>query len=454
MTETLDAVPAAASADLLDDVVRAALRAGADAAEAVSADRRALSIGVRNGKLEDVEREESRDLGLRVFIGKRQATVSASDLSAATRARLVERAVAMARLAPEDPFAGLAPEDMLARGPFLDLDLFDPTERSAAELEAASVAAEAAALGVPGVSKSEGGHASWSSSDWRLVTSHGFDGRYRGTAFSLGVGVIAEKDGAMERGGESRTTRHLADLPDAESIGLEGGRRAVARTGPRKIGSTTAPVIFENRVATQVLSPLVGAIAGPAIARGTSFLKDRLGERVLPEGVDLIDDPFRPRGLGSTPFDDEGVRVERRALVENGVLTTWLLNTASAAQLGLASTGHASRGLAGPSGVSTHNLHLEPGERDLDALMRDAGSGLLITSMFGPSLNGNTGDWSAGVSGFWFENGAVAYPVSEVTVAGRLTDLYARMERGSDLRFRGGFNSPSLLFDAVAIAGK
>lgn len=454
MTETLDAAPASVSEDLLNDVVQAALRAGADAAEAVSADRRALSIGVRNGKLEDVEREESRDLGLRVFIGKRQATVSASDLSAATRARLVERAVAMARLAPEDPFAGLAPEDQLARGAFADLDLFDPTERSAADLEAASVAAEAAALGVPGVSKSEGGHASWYSSDWRLVTSHGFDGRYRGTAFSLGVGVIAEKDGAMERGGESRTTRHLSDLPDAESIGLEGGRRAVARTGPRKIGSTTAPVIFENRVATQVLSPLVGAIAGPSIARGTSFLKDRLGERVLPEGVDLIDDPFRPRGLGSTPFDDEGVRVERRALVEDGVLTTWLLNTASAAQLGLASTGHASRGLAGPSGVSTHNLHLEPGERDLDALMRDAGSGLLITSMFGPSLNGNTGDWSAGVSGFWFENGAVAYPVSEVTVAGRLTDLYARMERDSDLRFRGGFNSPSLLFDAVAIAGK
>ncbi|QYF87468.1 TldD/PmbA family protein [Brevundimonas sp. PAMC22021] len=454
MTETLDAVPAAASEDLLNDVVQAALRAGADAAEAVSADRRALSIGVRNGKLEDVEREESRDLGLRVFIGKRQATVSASDLSAATRARLVERAVAMAQLAPEDPFAGLAPEEQLARGALADLDLFDPTERSAADLEAVSVAAEAAALGVPGVARSEGGHASWSSSDWRLVTSHGFDGRYRGTAFSLGVGVIAEKDGAMERGGESRTTRHMSDLPDAESIGLEGGRRAVARTGPRKIGSTTAPVIFENRVATQVLSPLVGAIAGPSIARGTSFLKDRLGERVLPQGVDLIDDPFRLRGLGSTPFDDEGVRVERRALVEDGVLTTWLLNTASAAQLGLRSTGHASRGLAGPSGVSTHNLHLGPGERDLDALMRDAGAGLLITSMFGPSLNGNTGDWSAGVSGFWFENGAVAYPVSEVTVAGRLTDLYARMERGSDLQFRGGFNSPSLLFDAVAIAGK
>ena len=444
----------ASAADFLPDLVSAALKAGADAAEAVSSQRASLSVGVRNGSLEDVEREESRDLGLRVFIGRRQATVSASDLSEATRARLVERAVAMARLAPEDPYAGLAPEHRLARGPFVDLDLHDSSERSAAELEAAAAEAEAAALAVPGVARSEGGHASASSSRWRMVTSHGFDGEYRGSAFSLGVGVIAEKDGAMERGGEHRATRHLSDLPGAEGIGAEAGRRAVARTGPRKIASTTAPVIFENRVAMQVLSPLVGAIAGPSVARGTSFLKDKLGRRVLPEGVDLIDDPFRPRGLGSTPFDDEGVAVTRQALVEDGVLNTWLLNTAAAAQLGLASTGHASRGLAGPPGVSTHNLHLAPGERDLAGLMRDAGTGLLVTSMFGPSLNGNTGDWSAGVSGFWFENGERAWPVSEVTVAGKLTDLYARLQRGSDLEFRSSSNSPSLLFDAVAIAGK
>ncbi|MDZ4320794.1 MAG: metallopeptidase TldD-related protein, partial [Phenylobacterium sp.] len=253
---------------------------------------------------------------------------------------------------------------------------------------------------------------------------------------------------------EHRAVRHLSDLPSAASIGEEAGRRAVARTGPRKIASTTAPVIFENRVATQVLSPLLGAISGPAIARGTSFLKDRLGRRILPAGVALIDDPFRPRGLGSAPFDDEGVSVERRAIVEDGVLTTWLLNSAAAAQLGLNSTGHASRGLAGPPGVSTHNLHLEPGERDLAGLMSEAGTGLLVTSMFGPSLNANTGDWSAGVSGFWFEHGERAYPVSEVTVAGKLTDLWDRLQRGSDLEFRSSFNSPSLLFDGVAIAGK
>ncbi|PZU00081.1 MAG: modulator protein [Brevundimonas sp.] len=451
MTDTL---AAPVSTDLLNDIVKAALKAGADAAEAVSADRRALSVGVRNGGLEDVEREESRDLGLRVFVGQRQASVSASDLSPAAQARLVERAVAMARLAPEDPYAGLAPEDRLARGPFPDLDLFDATERSAEALERAAAQAEAAALAVDGVARSEGGHASWSSSQWRLVTSHGFDGAYQGSAFSLGVGVIAEKDGAMERGGESRSTRHLSDLPDADRIGRTAGERAAARVGPRKIASTTAPVIFDNRMAGQIVSPALGAISGPSIARGTSFLKDRLGQRVFAEGVTLIDDPFRPRGMGSTPFDDEGAAVEKRALFDDGVLTTWLLNSAAARQLGLQSTGHASRGLAGPSGVSTHNLHMEPGERDLEGLMADAGSGLLITSMFGPSLNGNTGDWSAGVSGFWFENGQIAYPVSEVTVAGRLTELYLRMQRGSDLEFRGGFNVPSLMFDAVAIAGK
>lgn len=444
----------AASPDILPELVAAALKAGADAAEAVTSERASLSIGVRNGALEDVEREESRDLGLRVFIGRRQATVSASDLSDKTRTRLVERAVAMAKLAPKDPYAGLAPQDRLARGPFPDLDLYDPTERSADELQATAAEAEAVALAVEGVSLSEGGHAAASSSRWRLVTSHGFDGAYHGSAFSLGVGVIAEKDGVKERGGEHRAVRHLSDLPSAAAIGDYAGRRAIARVGARKIASTTAPVIFENRVATQILSPLLGAISGPSIARGTSFLKDKLGQQVLPKGANLIDDPFRPRGLGSTPFDDEGVEVERKAIVEDGVLTTWLLNSSAAAQLGLASTGHASRGLAGPPGVSTHNLHLEPGDKDLDGLMGQAGSGLLITSMFGPSLNGNTGDWSAGVSGFWFENGKVAYPVSEITVAGKLTDLWARMVPGSDLEFRGGFNSPSLLFDAVAIAGK
>lgn len=441
-------------ADILHDIIASALKAGADGAEAVSAERAALSVGVRNGELEDVEREESRDLGLRVFVGRRQATVSASDLSAATRSRLVERAVAMARLAPEDPYAALVPAERLAKGPFADLQLHDPSERTPAELEDAARQAEAVALAVPGVAKSEGGHAGTASSRWRLVTSEGFDGVYAATGFSLGVGVIAEQDGAMERGGESRSTRWLEDLPGADEIGAEAGRRAVEKMGPRKIASTTAPVIFDRRMATQVLSPLLGAISGPSIARGTSFLKDRMGQAVLPKGVSLVDDPFRLRGMGSAPFDDEGSPVSLRNIVDDGVLTTWLLNASAAAQLGLQTTGHASRGLAGPPGVATHNLHLTPGEADQPGLMGQAGSGLLVTGMFGPSLNGNTGDWSAGVSGLWFENGEIAYPVSEITVAGNLIDLWARLVPGSDLEFRGGFNSPSILFDGVAIAGK
>lgn len=443
-----------AASELLHDLVRAALKAGADAAEAATSNRASFAIGVRNGELEDAEREESTDLGLRVFIGNQQATVSASDLSEATRGRMVERAVAMARMSPEDPYASLAPKALLARGPHADLDLYDPTERTADDLEAAAIAAEQAAMAVEGVSRSEGGDASWSTSEWQLVTSDGFVGTYRGSSFSVGAGVIAEKDGQMERGGQHRSRRHLEDVPSPEEIGREAGERAVARVGARKIASTTAPVIFENRIATQILSPLLGGISGPSIARGSSFLKDKLNQRILPAGIDLIDDPLRPRGMGSTPFDDEGVATQKRALLEDGILTTWLLNTASAAQLGMTSTGHASRGLVGPSGVSAHNVHLENGEGTLADLMSGAGTGLLVTSMFGPSLNGNTGDWSAGVSGFWFEDGIAVYPVSEVTVAGNLIELYARLQRGGDLERYGSFNTPSLLFDKVAIAGK
>ena len=439
---------------LLHDLVQDARKAGADAAEAVFADRRSLSVGVRLGELEEVEREESQDLGLRVFVGQRQAVVSSSDVSPATRARLVERAVAMARLAPEDPFAGLAPEELLSRDTGLKLDLYDDTELTAERLETLARQAEDSARSVEGVTNSEGGSASWSSGDWKVVTSSGFVGEHRGTAFSLSAGVIAADAAGMERGGEGRTTRHFEDLPLPDRVGLIAGERAVSRLGARKIDSMTAPVVIENRIAASLLSGFIGAIAGPSIARGTSFLKDKLGRQVFSAGLDLIDDPLRPRGLGSAPFDDEGVKVERRAIVQGGVLTTWLLNCASARQLGLVSTGHASRGLAGPPGVSGHNLYLSPGERSLAQLMSDAGSGLLVTSMFGPSLNANTGDWSAGVSGFWFERGEITWPVNEVTIAGDLNALYRRIVPGADLEFRGATNAPSLLIDGVAIGGR
>lgn len=438
---------------LAHELIAAALRAGADAAEAAVAERQSLSVGVRLGELEEVEREESRDLGLRVFIGKRQASVSSSDLSPKTTARLVERAVAMARLAPEDPYCGLAPDEQLMRGPLPDLDLFDPAEPSAADLEARAREAEDAARAVPGVTNSEGGAASWSGGRWRLVTSGGFEGEHHGSISSISASVIAGDGAGMERGGEGRSTRWLSDLPPPDTIGRTAGQRAVRRIGARKIASQSATIVIENRIAASMFSAFTGAISGAAVARGVSFLKDRLGQQVFSDAITLIDDPFRSRGLASAPFDDEGVRVERRALVDRGVLTTWMMNCASAMQLGLQSTGHASRSLAGPPGTGGHNLYVEPGEHDLDALLRGAGRGLLVTAMFGPSLNANTGDWSAGVSGFWFEDGEVAYPVSEITIAGSLPEIYQRLVPGSDLEFRGSINSPSLLIEGVAIAG-
>ncbi len=440
--------------NLLNDVVAAALKAGADAAEAVGANRQSLSITVRLGELEEVEREESRDLGLRVFIGRQQATVSGSDISAEARAKLVERAVAMARLAPEDPYASLADPERLARGPLPDLDLYDPAEPDPEALEDEARACEDAARAVPGVSNSQGASSSYSSSQWRLVTSGGFSGLHRASGFSLSAATIAGEGSEMERGGDYRSVRWREDMPAAQDIGVEAGKRAVQRLGARKIASTTAPVIFENRLASSLIGPLIGAISGAAVARGVSFLKDRLGQQLFARGVALIDDPHVRRGLGSSPFDDEGVANGRTAIIDDGILTTWLLNTGTAKQLDMTTTGHAARGLAGPPGVSTSNLTLQPGSRDLAGLMSDAKAGVLVTSMFGPSINANTGDWSVGCSGFWFENGVIAWPVTEITVAGNLIDIYARLVPGSDLEIRGSANAPSILVDNLAIAGK
>jgi PmbA protein len=439
---------------LLNELVSGALKAGADAAEAVVGERQSLSVGVRLGELEEVEREEARDLGLRVFIGKRQATVSGSDISPEARAKLLDRAMNMARLAPEEPYAGLAPGDRLAKGPFVELQLYDPAEPNPETLEALALAAEDAARAVPGVTNSDGGSGSWSSAQYFMVTSGGFSGRHQASSFSVYASAIAGDENGMERGGDGRSTRWQSDLPSPEAIGAEAGKRAVQRLGARKIDSQTAHVIFEDRVAMGLISPLIGAIAGPSIARGASFLKTKLHQQVFSPAITILDEPHRVRGLGSQPFDDEGVVNGDTALIDKGVLTTWLLNSASARQLGLQTTGHASRGLAGPPGVGTTNLTVQPGERDLYGLMRDAGDGLLVTSMFGPSLNANTGDWSIGVSGYWFDKGELAFPVTEITVAGNLIDIYGRLVAGSDLEYRGSRNSPSLLVEDLAIAGR
>jgi PmbA protein len=439
---------------LLEDLLASARRAGADAADAVLAEHQALSVGVRLGNLEEVEREESRDLGLRVFFGKRQASVSGSNLSPDGLSQLVERAVAMARLAPEDKYAGLAPAELLAKAPFADLELYDASEPAAEVLEAQALAIEDAARAVKGVTNSEGGNASWNSSRWIMATTEGFIAPHRVTSYSAYASVIAGDGKTMERGGEGRSVRWRADMPPVEEMGQEAGRQAVSMLGARKIKSTTAPVIFENKIASALLRPLVGAISGSSVARGVSFLKTRLGEPVFAKGVRIYEEPHRLRGLGSAPYDDEGLPTQARDIIDDGVLTTWLLNMASAAQLNMTPTGHASRSLADPPSVGAHNLTVQPGETDLAGLIAGAGKGLLVTSMFGPSLNANTGDWSVGVSGFWFESGEIAHPVNEVTVAGNLNDLYARMIPGSDLEFRGSTNAPSLLIDKVAIAGQ
>ena len=444
---------ASSTEDLLHSLIESTLRAGADAADARVSDNASLSVEVRNGELESVEREESRGLSLRALVGRRQAHVSGTDLSPTALKAMSDRVVAMARLAPEDKWCGLpdASEITSAR-PDLQLESDDTPE--APELERRARDMEAAMLAVPGVKQSDHSGASWSTAKSWFAASNGFAASKSSGISSLGAVAISERDGAMERDYESRSERRRAKMPTPESIGKEAGERAVARLGPRKIDSQTAPVIFHRRLSNRLLGALIGAISGPAIARGTSFLKDRMGKPVFAPGVDIIDDPLRIGGFGSRAFDGEGRPVQSTALIKDGVLTQWLLNGPAARQLGLKPNGFSSMGFGDPPGVSPSNLDIQPGKRTLDELMADAGSGLLVTDMFGPSLNPNTGDYSVGVSGFWFENGQRAYPVSEVTVAGDLSSMFLRAIPGSDLEIRGSTNSPSLLIDGLALAGR
>lgn len=449
--------PDTAGLERLSDLIQAAKAAGADAAEAVFAESRALSVGVRKGEVETVERDETSDLGLRVFVGQRQAVVSVSEFSPATLSRVVERAIAMARLAPEDPYASLADPTRLYR-PQPDapqLDLFDATELSAEALQDRALAIESAGLDLSPALQSDAASAGYTRNRWMMLTSDGFEGGQDSSLFfQSGRFIATGDDGQMERDGEGRSVRFAADLPDVAEIGRTAAERAMAALGARKIETQKSPVIFDRRVARSLIAPFLGAISGSMIARGSSFLKDRLGQKLFGNGIEIIDDPLRVRGLGSSLFDDEGVTATRQALIEHGVLTTWLLNTAAARQLGMTSTGHASRGLAGAPGIGAHNVTLSAGAETPAALMKAAGKGILITSMFGPSLNNDTGDWSAGASGFAFENGEIAYPVNEITVAGNLIDIYARLVPASDLEIRGTLDTPSLFVDALSIGGK
>jgi PmbA protein len=359
----------------------------------------------------------------------------------------------MARTAPEDPFCGLAPEDRLARPPFKELDLGDYAEPTTEDLKARAAECEEAALAVKGVVNSSGAGASYGEGQKWLATSHGFFGQSGGSNHSVSVSVLARDENGMERDYDYDSKTHLADLKPARAIGESAGERAVRRLSPQKAKSRPAPVIFDNRLSASLLSHLAGAVNGAAIARGVSFLKDKKNAPVFSASVNIVDDPHIARGAGSRPFDGEGLANDRIDLVKNGVLTDWLMNSAHARQLRLESNARATRGTGGGPGAGPTNLYLEPGESSLDALMGTAKEGLYITDMFGPQVNSNTGDYSVGCSGFWFDQGAIAFPVSEITIAGNLLDMFAGLIPGDDLEFRGAINAPSVFIPSMTVAG-
>ncbi|VXC76728.1 TldD/PmbA family protein [Sphingomonas sp. 8AM] len=439
--------------DRAHDIVRRATAAGADAADAVFAASASTEVSVRLGKLEDVGRSEGEDLGLRVFVGSRSASVSTSDLSPAAMDALVERAVAMAREAPEDRWAGLAPQDRLLHGTPPALDLADRHACTPEQLRTAAQRAEDAARAVEGVTNSEGGGAAASESVWALATSHGFAGSYATTGFSVSASVIAGEGSAMQRDYAFHSARHLAHLDTPEAIGQLAGERAVARLDPGNARSGTMPIVFDPRVGASLLGHLSGAITGGAITRRTSFLLDSLGTEVFAPGVTIRDDPHRPHGLRSRPFDGEGLPVSPVAIIENGMLESWLLDSASARQLGLEPTGHAARGIGGAPGVSTSNLYMEPGKVPVATLIEDIEDGIYVTELIGQGVNPVTGDYSRGAAGFAIRGGEIVAPVAGFTIAGNLLAMYRALTPANDLVFRQGVNVPTLRIDGMTVAG-
>ncbi len=434
-------------------LIERARRAGADAADAVISANMSESVSVRLGKLEDVERSESEHISLRTFVGQRSASIGSSDLSDSALDELAARAVAMARLAPEDQYAGLAPQAMLSKGPFADLDSLDPAEPSPAALRAKAEATEDAARAVTGVTNSEGGSAGAGYGLFALATSHGFAGAYATTSRSLSASVVAGEGSGMQRDYAWRSTRHGADLPTSEYIGRQAGDRAVARLGPGRVKSGQMPIVFDPRVGGSLIGHLVGAMAGPSIARRSSFLLDRLDEDMFDSQVIIADDPLRPRGLRSHPFDGEGLAVAPRNLVEHGRITGWLMDSASARQLGLAPTGHAARVHGGAPGVGTGNLHLAAGSVSPAALMADIADGIYVTELIGMGVNGVTGDYSRGASGYRIVRGEIAGPVAEFTIAGNLIEMFRALTPADDLEWHRPVNVPTIRVDGMMVAG-
>ena len=446
----LSAQQAQDRAAALIDLARAA---GADAADAVYSGGASEGVQVRLGKLEDVERSESEHLDLRVFVGRRSASIGSSDLSDSALKELAERAVAMASAAPEDQYAGLAPEDRLLRGAIPDLDLNETAEPSPQELLHLAQAAEDAARAVPGVTNSEGGRAGAGRRVFALVTSHGFAGVYGGTSRSLSASVLAGEGANMQRDYAWRTAHHAADLPGPEEIGQLAGQRAVARMNPGRVKSGAMPVVFDPRVGGSLIAHLAGGMSGNAIARRASFLLDHAEGQVFAPGITIVDDPLRPRGLSSRPFDGEGLPTAPRNLVEDGRLTGWLMDSAAARQLGGQPTGHAVRGAGGSPGVSASNLHLAAGSMTPAQLMADIADGIYVTELIGHGLNPVTGDYSRGASGFRIVNGQLAGPVAELTIAGNLIPMFAALTCANDLEWHRSVNVPTIRIDGMMIAG-
>lgn len=437
---------------LLDSLLSMAKKAGAESADALIGRSISLSVGERLGKKEKLERSESQDLGLRVLVGKRQAIVSTSDFTASALKELAERAVAMAKAVPEDPYCGLADAGQLATS-WPQLDLCDNTEASEQQLTDLVRAAEDAARGVKGVTNSEGAEAGYGRSEVALATSHGFSGAYATSSFGLSVSVLAGTGTGMERDYDYSSTVYFADLDDPVKLGKSAGERAVKRLNPKKPKTASLPVVFDPRISNSIVGHFVGAINGVGIARGTSFLKDYLGKDVFAAGIDILDDPHRARGARSRPFDGEGLPTTAKKLADNGRLTTWLLDCRSARQLGLVSNGHATRGTSGPPSPSASNVHMAAGKVSRKDLIGGIREGFYVTELIGSGVNGVTGDYSRGAAGFWIENGEIAYPVSELTIAGNLKDIFKAVTPADDLVFKYGTNAPTLRIDGMTIAG-
>jgi PmbA protein len=439
--------------DRAQNLVSQAIKAGADAADAVYVCDASTEVQVRLGMLEDVARSEGEDIGLRVFVGQRSATISSSNMNPAILAGLITRAIDMAREAPEDQYAGLAPQDRLLKGIVPDLDADDGQDPDPAELRAAALECEDAARAVTGVTNSEGASASASRSIFALTTSHGFAGVKSGSGYGISASVLAGEGDAKERDYDWRSARHRSDLDHPAAVGRRAGERAVKRVKPAMVKSGQVPLIFDPRVGSSFVGHLLAAISGSAIARKASFLLDANGSRLFDSNISIIDDPHRKRGLGSKAFDGEGLPTARRSIIEKGVLTGWLMESASARQLGLEPTGHASRGVSGAPGVSPSNLHLEGGTVTPAELMANITHGIYIHELAGQGVNLVTGDYSRGAAGFLIIDGEIAGPVSEFTIAGNLKDMFAAMTVADDLEFTRSNNVPTVRIDGMMIAG-